>query len=201
MIKNIVFDLGGVLVDFDTSVYLRHLGFNDEEVEKYKRIIFHGEEWGKYNASIFAPDEIKNILVEKYAEDAENIKRVFDEMDFDYIISEMKDSSEYLKELKNKGYKIYLLSDLSRESFETNSKMSFFEYIEGGIYSFEVGSIKPSDNNYICLINKFSLIPEETIFIDDRIQNIEAAEKFGIHGVQFTTLDEVKEKVSKLLEG
>lgn len=200
MIKNIVFDIGGVMADFDVEIYLKHLGFNDEDVEKYKNMVFYSEEWGALNTSIYDMAGIREILINKYPEEKENICKIIDEMDFKYILFEKEDSTEFLISLKEKGYKIYLLSDLSRESFPYNSSMKFFNYIEGGIYSFEIGSLKPSDNNYERLLGDFNLVADETIFIDDRKQNIEAAEKFGIHGVQFTTLDEVKEKVYKLLE-
>ena len=200
MIKNIVFDIGGVMADFDVEVYLKHLGFNAEDVEKYIRMVFYSEEWGALNTSVYDMSKVREVLLNKYPEEKENISRIIDEIDFKYILFEKEDSTEYLISLKEKGYKIYLLSDLSRESFPYNSSMRFFDYIEGGIYSFEIGTLKPSDNNYERLLGDFGLVGDETIFIDDRKENVEAAGKFGIHGIQFTTLDEVKEKVSSLLE-
>lgn len=110
----------------------------------------------------------------------------------------MKDTSNYLKELKDKGYNIYILSDLSIDSYNYNKQFKFFDYITGGVYSFEIGTTKPNKNNYKVLLEKYSLIPEETIFIDDRLNNIEAANDFGIHGIQFTTLNKVKEEINKL---
>lgn len=110
----------------------------------------------------------------------------------------MKKTSKYLKELKDKGYNIYILSDLSIDSYNYNKRFKFFDYINGSIYSFEIGTTKPNENNYKTLLEKYNLIPKETIFIDDNLNNIEAANKFGIHVIQFTTLDNVKEKVASL---
>lgn len=54
-----------------------------------------------------------------------------------------------------------------------NKQFKFFDYITGGVYSFEIGTTKPNKNNYKVLLEKYNLIPEETIFIDDRLNNIE----------------------------
>ena len=66
------------------------------------------------------------------------------------------------------------------------------------MYSFEIGTTKPNENNYKVLLERFNLTPNETIFIDDRPNNVEVANKIGIQGIKFTTLNEVKEKVEKL---
>lgn len=201
MIKNIVFDLGGVLVDFNPRNLLEHLGIPEDKIELYGRMIFYSREWDKYNCGLYDSKQVKEAIIEKNPEYCEKINYILENLDFSYILFEKSDTAEYLKSLKEEGYNIYLLSDLSKESFGYNSSMEFFNYIQGGIYSFEVGSTKPDDNNYERLLKDFNLIPDETIFIDDRLKNIEAANKFGIHGVLFTSLDEVNNKVSKLLEG
>ena len=89
---------------------------------------------------------------------------------------------------------------MSVDSYSYNKEFELFDYIDGGVYSFEIGSTKPNDNNYKTLLEKYKLIPDETIFIDDKLENIKAANKFGIHGVQFTTLDEVKRKINLLID-
>ena len=201
MIKNIVFDLGGVLVDFNPKTLFEHLGIPEEKKELYGKIIFCSREWDKYNCGLFDAKQVKEAIIEKNPEYSEGIKYIFENLDYSHLLFEKTDTAEYLKTLKNEGYNIYLLSDLSKESFEYNASMEFFKDIKGGIYSFEVGSTKPDDNNYERLLKDFNLIPDETIFIDDRLKNIEAANKFGIHVILFTSLGEVKDKVSRLLEG
>ena len=110
----------------------------------------------------------------------------------------MKDTANYLKDLKDKGYNIYILSDMNADSYKYNIKFNFFNYVDGGVYSFEIGTTKPNKNNYLTLLKKYNLVPEETIFIDDRLENVNSADNYGIHGIQFTTLEEVKKKVSFL---
>ena len=196
--KNIVFDLGGVLIDFKPEIFLEKLGYNIEEVEYFTKIIFYGEEWDKYNSSNSI--ETRNELIKKYPKYSSDIEKIFDSIDYNYILFEIRDTAEYLKELKSKGYNIYILSDLSIDSYNHNRTFDFFKYIDGGVYSFEINSTKPNENNYKVLLDKFNLNPKETIFIDDRLINIEAANKFGITGILFTNLAEVKEKVRLYLK-
>jgi len=199
VIKNIVFDLGGVLIDFKPEKYLRHIEFSEEDVVRFKQIVFWGEEWGEYNSSDLTIKETEQKLVEHYPEYREKIQEIFAKMDFSYILFEIKETAEYLKELSEKGYQIYLLSDLSRDCYEYNKHFPLFQYVKGGVYSFEIGSTKPNEKNYKTILEKYHLRPQETIFIDDRLNNVEAANNFGIHGIQFISLEQVKEEVEKYL--
>lgn len=195
MIKNIVFDIGGVLVDYLPKRYLKHIGLSDEEAELFNNTIFWGKEWFEYNSDKIDVNEMKEILLKNYPQYANKIDKIITNIDYNYILFEKYDTAQYLKQLKNEGYKIYLLSDLSIDSYNFNKKFDFFNYIDGGVYSFEIGSTKPNEINYKTLLNKYSLIPNETIFIDDNINNINAGNKLGIIGILFTNLKQVKEEL------
>ena len=196
MIKNIIFDIGGVLVDFIPKRYLKYIGLSDEESELFNNIIFWGKEWFEYSSGKYDVNKTKEILLKNYPPYANKINKIITNIDYNYILFEKYDTAQYLKQLKNEGYKIYLLSDLSIDGYNYNKKFDFFNYIDGGVYSFEVGSTKPNEVNYKTLLNKYNLIPNETIFIDDNINNITAGNKLGIIGILYTNLKQVKEEVS-----
>ena len=198
MVKNIVFDLGGVLIDFKPEIYLARLGYGKEKIELYTKTVFWGKEWYAYNASKYDAKETEEILVKHYPEFSKDIQKIFQEIDYQYILFEMPDTVQYLKELKEQDKRIYVLSDLSEDSYNYNKKFDFFHDVEGGVYSFKVGTTKPDKKNYETLLETYNLIPEETIFIDDNITNVEAANELGIRGVHFTTLEEVKQKVDDI---
>ena len=200
MVKNIVFDLAGVLIDFNPRKYLKHIGFDDKKIELFNTIIFNSEEWKKFDQNIYNVKDMFKELLKNYPQYQNEINLISNSLDYNYILFEIKENAEYLINLKKKNYNIYLLSDLSRDSYKFNQKFNFFNYIDGGVYSFEIGTTKPNNNNYIKLLDKYDLKPKETIFIDDRIENVEAANKLGIHGIQFTTLEEVKEKVDIIVK-
>lgn len=198
-IKNIVFDLGGVLIDFNPSNYLKLLGFDQESTDFFVKLVFYSEEWNEYNKSNFDKSFMFNILLEKYPQYSVQLIKIYENIEWKYILYEVREVADYLKSLKSLGYNIYILSDLSEEHYNFNKNLDFFNYIDGGVYSFEIGTTKPSKNNYEVLLKRFLLVPQETIFIDDRLNNVEASKEFGIHGIQFDTLDEVKVRVKKLL--
>lgn len=199
MIKNIVFDLGGVLVDFKPQVFLEHIGFSKEETELFYKLVFCGEEWYQYNSSLLNATETRNELMKHYPEYKDQIKKIFDEIDYNYILFEKKEEMELLKRLKKDGFNIYILSDLSEDHISFYTNLDFFNYIDGGVYSFEVGSIKPNRNNYQTLLNRFDLIAEETIFIDDKLINVEGAKELGIIGIQFLSLEKLQQDLKKYL--
>ena len=197
-IKNIVFDLGGVLIDFKPQLYLEHIGFDKNDVQLFYKIVFCGEEWNMYNKSIYSEEDVRINLIQHYPEYKTQINKIFDNIDYSYILFLKKDTSDYLKMKKNKGYNIYILSDLSVDSFNYNKQFDFFNYIDGGVYSFEIGSTKPSKKNYEELLKKYNLNDLETVFIDDNLENVKMANSLGIKGIQFTTLEDLK-KILKTL--
>ena len=199
MIKNIVFDIGGVLVDFIPTRYLKHIGLNDNESELFSNIVFFGQEWSEYNSNKINVNDMKEILSKNHPQYANIINKIITNIDYNYILFEKHDTSQYLKQLKNEGYKIYLLSDLSKDSYSFNKKFDFFNYIDGGVYSFEIGSNKPNEINYKVLLKKYNIIPNETLFIDDNINNINAGNKLGIIGILYTNLKQVKKEIQNKL--
>lgn len=197
MIKNIVFDLGRVLVEFDPEEYLRSLRFTEEKVQTLLSVVF-GEDWflfdrGDYKSS---PD-LSAALIKKYPAFEQDIRAV---LTGDWVkMHRLKaDTAEYLFELKARGYKIYILSNLSAESYEFISKYPFFSLVDGGVFSYRENCCKPEAKIYKTLLERYSLNPEETVFIDDNKINIDAAREFGINSVLYTSLEDVKAEVEEL---
>ncbi|MCH5197681.1 MAG: HAD family phosphatase [Oscillospiraceae bacterium] len=197
MIKNVVFDLGRVLVEFDPAAYLRSFGFSDEKVQTLLGVIF-GEDWNLHDRGDYKTvDDLSAALIKKYPSLKKDIETVLtgDWVKIHYLKT---DTADYLFELKGRGYKIFILSNLSVESYEFISKYPFFSLIDGGVFSYQENCCKPEAKIYKTLISRYSLIPEETVFIDDNKINVEAAREFGIHSVLFTSLDEVRAEVENL---
>ena len=91
------------------------------------------------------------------------------------------------------------MSNISIDSYEYVSSYDFFNYIDGGVYSYEVKVSKPNELIYKILLQRYNLVPEETIFIDDSLKNIEAAEKLGINGVQHIDLKQTQRIIGEKL--
>ena len=97
-----------------------------------------------------------------------------------------------IQDLKDKGYKVYYLSNWSawtHDLLQKAGKFDFLKYMDGGVFSYDVGYRKPDSEIYQILLNRYKINPEEAVFFDDRKENIEAANKLGIHGVLFDKHD------------
>lgn len=199
MIKNIIFDLGGVVLKYDIKSYLTFIDIPKEEQEIYKKLIWASEEWQKGDSGNITYEEIIENLCNKYPTD-EKIRYILENKNNDILLSEITESVEYIKDLKNRGYKIYFLSNVSKWDIEYNIKrFEFFKLQDGSVYSCDIKCIKPDKDCYYSLLNKYNLKAEECIFIDDIKANIEAANKIGINGILFDTISNVKEKVEKII--
>ena len=110
-----------------------------------------------------------------------------------------EDSTVYLHELKARGYRVYMLSNLAKESYDYIHRYDFFNELDGGVFSYQERVCKPEEKIYRTLLERYALQPEETLFFDDSAENIEAAQRLGIHGIVFTELSVVRPQAERLL--
>ena len=200
MIKNIIFDLGRVLNNFYPKAYMEQLGLSSDIIEKLYNIIFQSQDWVNYDSGILLHNtDIANKLVSEHPELEKEIKLVLKD-DWVKIHTLKEDMAEYLISLKQRGYSIYILSNISIDSYRFVSQCDFFNYIDGGVYSYEVKVSKPDEKIYKTLLERYNLIPEETVFIDDSPKNIEVAVKLGINGIIHIDIDNTKKVLEQLLK-
>ena len=199
-ISTVIFDIGDVLVSANIKDYLMadpeipneivdellKLWFIDKDevddtmdLDTYREIVNKrmGVEFSKYIPKLF-----------KY-----NVECV---TAFNYTIPMIQD-------LKDKGYKVYYLSNWSawtHDLLQEAGKFDFLKLMDGGVFSYVVGYMKPNEEIYKILLNKYKINPEEAVFFDDREENIEVANKMGIHGVHFPRHDSsiVYDELAKL---
>ena len=105
----------------------------------------------------------------------------------------------WIKELKAKGYQVLVLSNFSdKVARENPDALDFLEYVDGGILSYRDGVIKPDPAIYRLLLDRYSLNPEECVFLDDIQKNLDAAKAFGIHTILFHNVEQAKEELRAL---
>ncbi|MBO5962450.1 MAG: HAD family phosphatase [Alistipes sp.] len=175
--KNIVFDLGGVVVAHNEEGFREKLG-------KFFDFVFGPDMkcvpsfWVDYDLGILTIDETA-AEVAKYRDcDAETAKMHM--LQAIALQEEVEPTVELIKELKAKGYKLYVLSNMSKEYIEFLRKLPVFDYFDYQVVSSEVHLGKPDPEIYNYLLEHCELNPAETIFIDDRKDNVEVAESVGI---------------------
>lgn len=196
MIKNIVFDMGNVLILFDPDFFIKRIGIEDKKsVEILKREIYGSIEWSMTDRGTLTEKQACEIIekrVPDYLKDS--VAKLTSE--WHRPIVPILGAKELIKELKENGYSIYLLSNASLNLVNYWHDIPGSEYFDGEIISSYVKYLKPQMEIYQCLIDKYGLKKEECVFIDDSALNAEGAVNFGMLGIVFhNDYNEVRRKL------
>ncbi len=200
MIKNVVFDIGNVLVAFDWKNHYKNLGYDDEMVERLARATVYSDDWGEYDRGVLTQEEIVNRFIKNDPEIEADIRRVNE--DFADLLPVYEYSKGMLLDLKKQGFCVYALSNMSHKAVnEAGGFMDLLLLMDGYILSCDVKLIKPDHEIYKALYEKYKLNPQETVFFDDTEKNIVAAKETGMHGIIFkdvkSAITEFNELVKK----
>ncbi|MBP9988745.1 MAG: HAD family phosphatase, partial [Ruminococcus sp.] len=187
MIKNIVFDLGGVIADFNPEC---RLAFHFEQ--KDRKIIYDNvygsNEWVEMDKGTISLEEtyekMCSKLPNKFHEKVRHI--IYDHTTEMPPIDEMYD---VVKSLKENGYKIYLLSNCPDWFDDFKNSVPALGFFDGFIISAWYNQIKPEKDIYLTLLEKFGLKAEECFFIDDSAKNIKTADELGMKSFCFAERD------------
>lgn len=199
MINTVIFDIGMVLVYFRWRELFADLGFEGEKFDIIANATVHNPWWNEFDKGGMTVEEI----VEKYAMSApeykEDIAKIYEHRDefvvlYDYAIP-------WIRELKEKGYKVYVLSNWSEPVFEANkdTHLRFLKEMDGEIMSYREGMIKPAREIYQLLCDRYEINPKEAVFLDDNAANIEGARAFGLNAIHFKTYEQARAELDELL--
>lgn len=199
MIKNIVFDIGNVLLEFNPRKYFAKY-FNDETLANALcDAMLSGATWNKYDLGEYSLKQVEDEIVVKNPQYKDLIHEMLSI--WVKILEPIDYSLEKMRLLKRRGYKIYLLSNLNKEAYEYIKENTFlFKEVDGYIVSFKEHMIKPNQEIYACLCNRYRLNPNECIFIDDLDKNVEAAKQYGMQGIVFNEIKQVEKELQVILE-
>ncbi len=197
-IKNIIFDVGKVLVSYEPVRYLKSLGFDEKTVEEVGKATFFHPLWEEGDAGTYEPDEYLPRFIANAPSYEKEIRLVYEKLGD--AIELLPYAADWLRELKAGGYRIYILSNYSAYVYElTKDKLKFLEYADGAVFSYAVKMVKPQEGIYEYLMRKYGLYAAESVFIDDRMENIEGAMKCGIFGILFTDYETTKKELEEFL--
>lgn len=182
MIKNIVFDLGNVLISFRPSEFFDKKGYPENIKATILADIFASKEWLRLdNGEINTKEAIEAISL-KSSLKREEIAHIFNLRK--ELIFPLDENVRLLPDLKKRGFRLYFLSNFPMDLFEeVKTDYYFFRYFDGGIISAEAKVSKPDIKFYNILLKKYSLVPEECLYIDDLEINVLVAESLGMKGL------------------
>lgn len=200
MIKNIVFDMGMVLVNFDWPAYLKSLPLPEEiKVTMVEKALGNTAVWNEHDRGVLSDEEFIEFASKEAPEIKEGLRMYMQGVGA--IIEEYDYSKEWLHTLRERGYQIYILSNYGATPFlYAREHFSYFGEAHGIVVSSDVKMIKPEPGIYQYLLDTYGLKPEETVFLDDRQDNIDMARSFGIHGIVFRNFEQGNAELEELLK-
>lgn len=197
MLKNIVFDLGNVLVKFDSNELI--YSFFNKRQEEVKSFYFDSL-WNEYDQGLYSVEEMIEKGVKQFPELELSIKKLM--YHWTEFVIPLKDNVAYIKDLKRFGYKVYILSNIPEDDTKYLRSCGVFDNIDGGVFSYEYKKIKPDPEIFNILLEKYNLKASECLFLDDRKDNVESASNLGFETIEVKDLskviDLIKEKISEV---
>ncbi len=199
-IKNVVFDLGGVLLDWDPRYFYKDYFKDDEKMEYFLSHITTST-WNAQMDKGRTFDECIKELSEQYPEYKDAIEQ-YKPGWYKMLKGEVAIGMELFNKVKNSGlYTIYALTNWSSETFPyAFEHYKFLQDFEGIVVSGEEKMIKPDKGLFLTLFERYHLNPEECFFTDDNLKNIETARSRGMHTVLYTQTKECNEEILKILK-
>ena len=185
MIKNIVFDLGNVLIWFDEENMVGKYAPSKEDAVLLREVVLDRLYWDRLDAGTITDEEV----IEEYKTRLpQRLWTVAEEIYYNWIynIPPIEGMEELVKSLKESGrVRLFLLSNISTYFAENEGVLPILSLLEKRIYSAVCGFVKPNREIFEYLCKECDILPTETLFIDDNEKNIEGARNFGIHGYLF----------------
>lgn len=196
MINTIIFDFGGVLVDWNPRYVYRDHFQNDEKMEWFLENICT-DDWNIQQDGGRSLAEATNLLLEQYPEHKSEIEMYYGK--WETMLKDLIPGTvEILYELKGK-FPLYGLTNWSAETFPIALKrFDFFQVFDGILVSGEEKLIKPDRKIFELMMEKFSLKSENCLFIDDNLKNVEASREFGIETIHFKNPEDLREKLVEM---
>ena len=180
----VVFDLGGVLVDWDPRHLYRQLFDDEAAMERFLTEICSLE----WHVAHDLGHDIERSCAELAARhpDHADLIRAWAERSEEMVAGVIDGTVDILRDLKQAGVPVFALSNMERETFPVRlERFEFLQWFDGYVISGFEGIVKPDPKIFELLVERFDLEPARTVFVDDRPENVEAAVAFGLHGVLF----------------
>lgn len=199
MIKNIVFDMGNVLVRYDSMRVCSQYIEDEDEKRLVNTSVFVSPEWLMLDMGLISEEEaLKKMQARLPGAHAKEMAKLCLEHWHEYCMWEIEGMRDLVKELKERGFGIYLCSNASLRMLSCYRQViPAIELFDGVLFSAEVKCMKPQKEMYHHLYERFRLKPEECFFVDDLPANIQGARETGMNGYCFAdgNVEKLKENL------
>lgn len=186
-IKNIIFDMGGVLVEFNPENMIRRCSLSDHK-DEIMTALFKSEEWKKMDSGDLSVDEALEIMTDRLAPQIREKAKVM-VLDRENYMPPLKGTTPIINALHQNGYRLFVLSNCPAWFHSFKKSIPSIELFEGFVVSADCRVSKPDEKIYKIFLDKFSLKAEECFFIDDSQANTDKAKELGFFAHKFDISD------------
>lgn len=200
MIKNVIFDIGNVLVDFRWRVLMEDLKISKETQAVFEKTVFGSRWWGELDHGMYEESEILENFREDNKEHLDEFNLIWDNRD--KLVEPFEYAVQWIEQLKASGLRVYLLSNYPKDIFTLHAECGCFPFldkVDGKVVSAFVRMIKPNADIYEYLLKEYGLEAVESVFIDDRADNVETARKLGMKGIIFQSYEQACNELGGLI--
>lgn len=200
-IQNIIFDMGNVLLEWNARKNIERLEANSERADQLEKVILKSGIWEKQDTGELSPEQaidlVKSQLDSSYHAAVEGIF-----LDWYRHVEVYKDLQDYAIQLSQKGYRIYILSNTSAIYYEIERAglLPITQVLSGKILSFEEQCMKPDVAIFQTCLERYQLLAERCVFIDDIEQNVQVARSLGMEAIQCQNSQQVIEELQVILD-
>lgn len=193
MLKNIIVDIGGVILDDSNEVLEKFLSKSRNEVKNLSKMVYGNPNWKKCLLGELSQEEHLQKLIEQFPAYQQDFEKMLMPEYQEFVLAVMKKNLELLYELKSKKYAIYFLSNLTEATYHYIKHT--LDDFDGGIYSWQEHFVKPQQEIYELILGRYHLKKEETIFFDDKLKNVQMGNQLEIKSVQFREIQDILQNI------
>ncbi len=198
MTKNLVYDFGKVLVDYDYFVVLDELFASHEQAKDFYRHLMDDGWNERLDREERTFEQIIRDMQHAMPQYEKEIQG-FGDRYTEFVLGEMEGMRSLLTRLKEQGYKLYGLTNWCSKVHITMTQYPIFQLLDGRLISSEEHLVKPEQAIYERICSKFNLKAEECVFADDKIENVEAAKAYGMQGIWFKEAKQYEAELKDIL--
>ena len=197
MINTVIFDIGKVLAGYGWEKYLRGIAPEEEAYRAVEQAVFLSPDWVEHDKGLLTEEEEIRDFISNAPEYEKEIRQIYENLG--ECVWKLDYALPWVQDLKSRGFRVFALSNWPKHIYDQRKdKLDFLDLMDGYILSYQEHVIKPDPAAFRLLLERYRIEPEKAVFIDDTLKNIEAAERLGIHGIHFRSLEQAKEELEKL---
>jgi len=196
-IDTVIFDLGGVLIDWNPRYVYRTIFDSEEKIDWFFENICTND-WNENQDAGYPLDKATEDLIAKHPEWEEEIRAYYGRW-VEMLGGPLEDTVNILRTLKKKDeLRLYALTNWSHETFPVAlERFQFLQWFDGIVVSGDEKTRKPFPEFYQRLLERYHINPATAIFIDDNVRNVKAAEEAGMNGIHFLNAEQLKQALQK----